>query len=366
MDIYYLGFVYFLIASFMEVFCVKVNRNLKLMMLGIVFISLIFLSTIYYGPNGDVYAYERYFNSVKFSHLIHPVEPFEKGYILLNAILRVFTNKYWVLRLAQAIIVIGLWWRIFLSKDGFLYGKEFLALFCLWSLKQGNIFIARSSIAVCILIYSLKYIEEKRLNRFLTMFVIAMLFHTLAIVFLPAYWLYHWKGKRKFFYIAMIAAEILSPFLPNIITAIAGLIPHTYLRVKIIHYINDIGLISYTSISYTQQLLKSLINMGSSVIIFEFISKNTRRENSKLEGRMNLYALGVLIYMIAINVSTGMTRAALPYMDMQMILLPQIFDCPFANKNIGNRMIVFMVFVLYLFLRMYVNVIELDYITMFS
>lgn len=366
MSIYYFLFFFFFAISFIEVVGVKIRRDYKRIIIFIVFVFLIVLSTIYYGPVGDLYEYENYFYNVKLSHLLHPTKPFEKGYILLNAVLRLFSDQYWVLRLVLAIIVVAFWKKIIISKDdNFLLGKEFLALFCLWALKNGNIFIVRSSIAVVILIYSIRYIENKNFNKFFLMVFIAFMFHTIAIVFIPAYWLYHWKTSRKYLYLLIILAAIMSPVLPKIITYFAGFIPFTYIRSKIIHYINDSGLISYTNLSYGQHLLKAMINMGSSVIMFEFISRNTNKMNDRFEGRLNLYTLGVLIYMIAINVSTGLTRAALPYMDMQIIMLPQLFECPFAKKNYTNRMILFVTFSLYLFLRMYVNLDGLEYTTMF-
>ncbi|MBO6243552.1 MAG: EpsG family protein [Clostridia bacterium] len=198
MAVYYVVFFVLFLCAFLESINVKYRKKYKNVFLSIFFIIFIILSTIYYGPGGDLYKYEWYFGVVEFEHLIDPIEPFENGYILLNALLRIFTSEYWVLRLVQALIVIGLWKAILLNrKDNFLEGREFIALLCLWALKQGNILIVRSSIAVVICIYGVKYIQSKEFKKFLMCMLIAFQFHSMVIIFLPAYWLYHKRNLRK-------------------------------------------------------------------------------------------------------------------------------------------------------------------------
>lgn len=367
MTIYYVVFCVLFLCAFLESINVKCDKHAKNYVLSVFFVIFIILSTIYYGPGGDLYKYEWYFSVVEFEHLIDPIEPFENGYILLNALLRVFTSEYWVLRLVQALIVIGLWKIILLNrKDNLLEGREFVALLCLWSLKQGNILIVRSSIAVVLCIYAVKYIQSKELKKFLICLLVAFQFHSMVIVFLPAYWLYHKINSRKKLYITMTILVIISSLLPNMMLSMVGFIPYEYFQMKLLHYINDVGQISYTTYSYEETLIRALLNMGTSVIMLQMISVMTKQKNYEFEGFFNLYLFGTIIYFVTINVSTGLTRAALPFMDMQMLLLPQIFNIPFIKGNARNGFCAFVIFSIYLFLRMYVNIKDVEYITMFQ
>lgn len=64
-----------------------------------------------------------------------------------------------------------------------------------------NFFILRQAISISILMYSIKYIEDKKLTKFIISVLIATLFHKTSLVFFPVYFLCNIDYKKYICYI---------------------------------------------------------------------------------------------------------------------------------------------------------------------
>lgn len=85
-----------------------------------------------------------------------------------------------------------------------------------------NFFIIRQALAISLLMFSVKYIEEKKLMKFIFLVFIASLFHNTALIFLPLYVLSKMKIDNKnlivcllFLMIIILLKDVITTFLMN-------------------------------------------------------------------------------------------------------------------------------------------------------
>lgn len=327
---------------------------------------------------GDFYVYEEEFVKTDISHLTNiSNNHFEYLYEVLSVIVRIFTSSYAVFRMVVAIIVIFLWYKIYTYKPTNCFNKYIITmLLTVWALTFGNIFIVRSTIAVSICIFSVRYIHTKKFIKFLLCLCVAIGFHTMSIIWIPAYFIYNRKKIRKYIYFLIIVSLIVSPYLPNIIIEISKIFGTT-IHNRISGYIsygldNTFGMAPNRF--YT--LIKALSNMILLMLVFQLaINSNSKKHRDQrlstqyqavgqakvFERSYNLYLVGVLIYIIALFTSLALSRAALPYTALQYVLLPQIFECEMFRKR-KDKQLVFVFFVAYLLIRMVFTIMGSSYV----
>ena len=111
-------------------------------------------------------------------------------------------------------------------------------------------------------------------------------------------------------------------------------------------------------------LFKALINIIFLLLLFTYIVYRKKKIGTLYneEHFLNLYIIGSYIYIIALFSSTALTRAALTYNSVQYYMLPKIFDLPEFSRNKKTKLIIFILLVIYLFIRMRMNIYSSDYI----
>ena len=338
--------------SFAEIFVIIPQKRKKI----IVFIcSAVFvvISSIYAGPVGDFQSYKQYF--INNNHLD---SRFELGYALLNIIVRHFTRYYWVFRMILAIIVMMIWMKV-ISSDRY----PMTMLFILWSITFCNIFIVRSTIAVAICTYSIKYIKNKNFRKFCICLFFAISFHTMSIIWLLAYFIYYKDNLKKLLYYIIAISAVFSSFIPKITIWVSSFMG-SYINNRITHYISYGLQTTATYYSYGFTVIKAVANIGLLIAVFECVchykkKSNTMDDESHL---LNLYLVGSIIYILTLFSSVILSRAALLYNAAQFFLLPRVFDVSVINKSRVIKLAAFVVLSVYLFLRMYYSVQSRDYI----
>lgn len=135
----------------------------------------------------DVTNYKTYFrmySSFEFSDVINDFNS-DNGYILLNKIIYLFNNDFWVAKGVMYTFVFGLYSFVIYKKS------EYPALSYLIYLGLGflgfNFCILRQAIAVSICFYSFIFVKEKNFVKFIVLVLIATTFHKTAIFFAVAY-----------------------------------------------------------------------------------------------------------------------------------------------------------------------------------
>ena len=120
----------------------------------------------------------------------------EKGYILLNKLILIFTNNPFGLVLITSLIILsGYFYSI--RKYSPLIALSIL-LYIMGPYVQ-SIYVLRQHIAMSILLFTYPFIINRQLYKFLIVVLLAFSIHQSAIVFLPVYFIYGIKKIRTIF-----------------------------------------------------------------------------------------------------------------------------------------------------------------------
>ena len=84
------------------------------------------------------------------------------------------------------------------------------SLFIWYATNFANIFSVRQTIAISLFVFSWKFIEEKKLWRFLITIAIAMSFHLTAFVVIPTYFIWHRYFSARFYIIVLSILTLIS------------------------------------------------------------------------------------------------------------------------------------------------------------
>ena len=124
----------------------------------------------------------------------------DAGYVLLMKLFSVFSSNYQVFLVFVAVIV-------FVPLVAFVYDNTdriehlWLALLLYQTLFYSFLSITgiRQSIATGLCLWSVKYIKNKKVVPFLILMLMGTLIHSSCLIFLPFYWIAHFKKPRLMF-----------------------------------------------------------------------------------------------------------------------------------------------------------------------
>jgi hypothetical protein len=183
------------------------------------FFYVFFISGFRLSTGGDTEVYSALFRTVS----KHPLQEvlklgYEKGFLLYCYLLTKVSSNPQILILCTSFFVTGSIF-LFISK----YSKKawlsiFLYITLLYFFNFMN--LMRFSMAVSILLFSIKYIERRKLAKFCITVLIAGTFHTTALVFILSYFVSLVKITR----FRMLSAIIFSSFVVFFIRIIFNLI----------------------------------------------------------------------------------------------------------------------------------------------
>lgn len=184
-----------------KVFNKKYNDNFNFLII-IITIQLFFISAFRSVNVGtDLKRYIPRYKMIAetdFSHIFelrHTVD-FEYGYILYNKVISIFSSNAQVLLIVTSIIIIFSF-SYFIKKYSKIPWLSFY-LFITLGFFGGSFNILRQYLAMSILLYSIKYIKERNLFKFLLCLVLATSIHTTAAAFVILYPLYNIKVNNEY------------------------------------------------------------------------------------------------------------------------------------------------------------------------
>ena len=201
----------------------------------------------------------------------------------------------------------------------------------------------RQSLAVCIIMFSIKYIFENKPILFILLIIIASTFHLSSIVFLPVYLLKNIKISKKSILIFIVLAFVFILFNNKIYNQILAYLPDGYLRYSKSNLsINIIVVLEGILIPLVSKLL---VNMNE---------KYNDEKNKYFEFFFNLSILNSLILILSLNNALG-DRIALYFSIGNIIIIP------YALKFISNKYLKIILYILciaILSLRFYFTTID--------
>ena len=211
--------------------------------------------------------------------------------------------------------------------------------------------LLRQAIAAAICFYSFRYIEEKKLVKYVLLIVLAMSFHRSAIVMLPLYFLLRIRFSNKVLVIiAGIGCLIMLlqiPWIKSILTVVAGFLGEEYAD-KVTFYARNTtyGVNRWLSIGFFLNL-----------VLLAMFLLNRKLIDGKKYGNMflNLFMVNLVVYYYAYEILELSIRFRLYFMYSLAVLFPILLE---ICVSYYNRLIWATVLVLYCFtynLKLYTN-----------
>lgn len=209
---------------------IKGNRgkglNVKIDFLKFIpMLPLALISGFRYGVGQDYfYTYVPIFNQAATGQLENTWG--EIGYIYLNKIVAMFTNDYAGIFLVTSIIFIYLVFdTIYKESDNWTFSALLLVLMGYYFCFMNGI---RQMLAVSILLFSIKYIRERNLIKFLLIIMLASLFHSSALLFIPVYFIYKLKIGPKVMGISIATFYAFSSIVSKYVLNFVGVTKYSW------------------------------------------------------------------------------------------------------------------------------------------
>lgn len=216
---------------------------------------------------------------------------FEIGYRFLNSSIRTITNHYTIFLLAECILN-ALFIILFIRSMP--VSNPCLAYLYFFSLA---IFPIRYTLACSIVLYSYKYILEKKFITFLLLIVIAFSIHRMVILFFPAYFI----ANRNYSFGLLISVYLLTVILGFATDLIFGNLLEVgallyggvsdNVQGKLEHYLTE-DIPEYGRMSILRVIL-SVINSSLFILLFYYFKRKFFMDNKIYNMLFNLYVLGI-------------------------------------------------------------------------
>ena len=252
---------------------------------------------------------------------------YEVGYILLNKIIIFFTDSDFVFKLVISSIIITSYFYFFYKYSENVY-LSFYIFYALGYYAQSMVII-RQCIALSVLLFSLKYINEHKLINFSFIVLLACLFHKSAIVFLISYPLCNIKCTKKNIIILLCVTVILFIALQNLLPFMIKTFYPFYMNL----------IVTGEGFNYFM-LLFAIFILGMLCIQ----KKEIMESNKPI---IAIYFVGMIIQLFAFNFSL-LNRLALYFQFYMMIFIPLFINNCKYKKVLLIIMLIFLMFYFHL------------------
>lgn len=343
MEFYYLIWFILFVFTFFEISGLKYKQDI------VIFFSFSFfffvLSFIRWETGTDWEGYYTYFNVLT---TLFQESDFEWGFSRINELVKIIFNSYTVLLFIFSSIIYYLQTKTIYNLSPY----KLFSLFFLWSIFFANVFYIRQTIAIVILLYSLKYIQHKKFFYFFLCVLIASQFHRVAFVFIPAYFLYHMKLSVKKMLIFLAISVSFSGLISVLFSSYSNLFgPIIQNKLEVYLALGE-DKDTMTETSFAALLLRGVANKLFVFVLLVLALKLNIEDMKKYIGLLNIYWFGIILYFSTVSVSIVFVRFSFPYDMIQIFLIPMAL---YSIKNEMNRRILFLLFSLFLLLRFYVT-----------
>ena len=256
--------------------------------------------------------------------LIYPFD-FEIGYFILTKICAFFSfSNAKFLFLIACLIYIPVFKFIYdYSENPFMSTMTYLA-FGFFGYSLG---IFRQMIAISICLMGFKYVLERKLYYYIIFILLAMTFHTTAIIMLPMYWLNKINLENKFYQILFVEATLFI-FARKIVNVFIFLAP------KYTGYVG--GMYDIHGGSYTMLFILN--------ILFVLSYRCYMIDKTKFD-EMSIKALVVAMYLQVVSYSMQIFGRIVPYYSIYMVLvIPCLIRAIFKKNVLVSRILLIILF----------------------
>lgn len=149
---------------------------------------------------------------------------YEIGYIILNKLFKFFisTDPQLFILVCSFISIAPIAWVIYKYSPNIIFSFWVFSSFQIYHFGFSGI---RQAIAIGICTLAYNFIVQKKIPAFIALVLLASTFHTSAILFLPAYWIYHKLNMSpKMLFVYIIAIVFLMFTIKSVATTLVSLI----------------------------------------------------------------------------------------------------------------------------------------------
>lgn len=163
-----------------------------------------FFAGVRYGIGTDYFNYVDIFDNIKYGMQVRT----EPGYNLINWIVAKMGGNEHVLFFVVSFMTV-LFVYLFLDeyKDKISVGLGMFVYMCVFYNQSYN--VVRQYLAMSICLYALVFLDRKQSFKYHSLVLLAISFHTSAIIMLPMYFLYNYVGKKGWFAQLLIYGAVI-------------------------------------------------------------------------------------------------------------------------------------------------------------
>lgn len=274
--------------------------------------AIFYIVLIFRKPISDMEFYLNKFHEIQHMNVVEMwLLTWEKLYILLNKIMGLFicSDRGFII-ITSFIGLIGPYYFIKKYSKNYLIG---VILFVVLGLYSYNFFIIRQTIAISIILFGMKYIEEKKFPQFLIITIIGTLFHKTTILFLLIYFIGNKKVEKKYLLqwsVILVATFLLKDFIMNQIYKIV--------------YSNYIGRYGNSN-GYERLILFATILIVATYLYSRVKNSLDNKENNIITITYNMMLLTILFQIIATSQPT-VARIANVFAYGIILLIPNLIE----------------------------------------
>jgi len=350
---------YFLIFSIIAILATldinKTNIKLRAEISFIIVALLFFIAAFRYETGMDWLQYQKNFKSVPTIYSIYKISNIFNGldisYQTLCILIKSFGGGIQTVFFIMQLIGSVFFWKSINRYSNLKITSTLIYFSLLFFLLDLN--LMRQMLAVNIFFYSIKYIYEKKMWKYLAFVILAFTFHWSAIFFLPLYFILNHKFSSKFIYLLSLTFILFFVFQVKTGDLLYTLTNNLLGSSEITNKVNF----------YTTQNLYSVnrvLNFGFISNVLIFIATMLHRE--KLETSisyfnilLNLMILQLFFYFVTYEYIELSGRLRFYTLISYIVILPGFIQ---IYKYLFNRIVIFSLIVLYCLSYSYIYMIS--------
>lgn len=238
----YLGlYLLMFISGFYDFF--KKNRNVTIFLFLTTFLVLFLAAGFRYQTGWDWPNYTDFFDEVPsrwkklLDFLNSPYNNYEKGYTLLNALIKALGgNVQWIFALFS-FFSIGLVYYALPKYTPYVFVTLFIYLFHGYYL---NFSYIRQGLAIAIFFYALRFLLEKSFIKYLACIVFASFFHISSLAFIPLYFFLN-RNIPIYIYVSILVIAFILYKIGWLNFMLAGILNGNPLMIKFVELVRKLS-----------------------------------------------------------------------------------------------------------------------------
>ena len=312
--IYLLILFFIFILAFLDVSDDAVFPKYKNTLLIFCFMLMFIIAGFRYQVGYDFNSYERIYNNITLSNFRG--NNLEIGFSLFVCLLKKIGLGFPVMIMLIAMASIFIKYKVIREYSVY----PFISLLVYFS---ANFIIQdfgqiRQGLAIAFTLYSIKYIKDKKLFKYLIVMMMAIMFHYSAVLFLPMYWLARINVNKKVIATALIVSGVFFVCSKSgvIDYVVLKVINQPYISYKYVAYMSSAGGIGIFKLTFLSRLV---------IFTLFYVLRGKIKENCECYNILSMaYLISIFMY-VAFNFNGALaTRGALYFKIVEILIIPQI------------------------------------------